>query len=249
MTDQPIHDWLKPDWPAPASVIAVATTRSGGVSTGPFASMNLGAHVGDATESVRENRRLLCERLGLLSEPAWLRQVHGSAVIDAALAERGTPEADASVSRERGAACAVLTADCLPVLFAARDGSAIGAAHAGWRGLAGGVLENTVAALGTPPAELLAWLGPAISQPAFEVGLEVRDAFTAIDPSAGEHFRGNARGRLQADLYGLARQRLRSAGVTAVYGGGWCTYGETGRFFSYRRDRACGRMATVIALK
>ena len=242
-------EWLVPDWPAPDPVVAVATTRTGGVRRGPYASMNLGAHVGDDATSVRENRRLLQERLGLASEPAWLSQVHGNAVVDVTRVGEGTPEADAAVSRTVGTACAVLTADCLPVLFAARDGTAVGAAHAGWRGLAAGVLENAVAALRTPPGELLAWLGPAISQPSFEVGLEVRDAFVAADPAAEAHFERNARGRLQADLYGLARLRLVAAGVTAIYGGGWCTYEDTGRFFSYRRDKSCGRMATVIALR
>ena len=249
MTDRPIGDWLVPDWPAPDSVLAVATTRTGGVSRGPYGSMNLGAHVGDDAASVRENRRVLCERLGLAAEPRWLSQVHGNTVVDADNLAAETAEADASVSRTSGTACAVLTADCLPVLFAARDGSAVAAAHAGWRGLAAGVLERTVAAMQTPPAQLLAWLGPAISQAAFEVGLDVRDAFTAVDPAAAMHFEANARGRWQADLYGLARQRLRAAGVRAIYGGGWCTLEDKGRFFSYRRDQACGRMASVVALR
>ncbi len=242
-------DWLVPDWPAPASVVAITTTRTGGVSRGPYASMNLGAHVGDDARSVQENRGVLRKELDLPDEPCWLSQVHGTAVVDAASVGAETPAADAAVSRAAGTACAVLTADCLPVLFAARDGSAVGAAHAGWRGLAAGVLENTVTALGTSPAALLAWLGPAISQDAFEVGTEVRDAFTALDPSAADCFVPNARGRLQADLYGLARQRLRAAGVTGIYGGAFCTYADDERFFSYRRSQACGRMATVIALK
>lgn len=249
VTDRPLADWLVPDWPAPDAVLAVATTRAGGVSTGPYASMNLGAHVGDDAGAVRDNRRVLRRELGLAAEPRWLSQVHGNTVVDAGIVGAGTPEADASVSRARGTACAVLTADCLPVLFAACDGSAVGAAHAGWRGLAAGVIESTVAALQRPPDQLLAWLGPAISQAAFEVGLEVRDAFTAVDPAAEEHFEANSRGRLQADLYGLARQRLRAAGVHAVYGGGWCTFEDQRRFFSYRRDRACGRMASVVALR
>ena len=242
-------DWLVPDWPAPESVIAVSTTRAGGVSRGPYASLNLGAHVGDEPGAVQENRRVLRTALDLAAEPCWLTQVHGSTVVDADSVTSAAPEADGAVSRAAGMACAVLTADCLPVLFAARDGSAVGAAHAGWRGLAGGVLENTVAALGLAPDALLAWLGPAISQSAFEVGPEVRDAFTANDPSADDHFVPNARGRLQADLYGLARQRLNAMGVSAVYGGGWCTLSDSERFFSYRRDPTCGRMATLVALK
>ena len=244
-----MSDWLIPDWPAPDTVLAVSTTRIGGASSGPYASMNLGDHVGDDERAVHANRRELREALGLTAEPCWLRQVHGADVIAADSIAAETPEADASVSRTSGRACAVLTADCLPVLFAARNGSAVGAAHAGWRGLAAGVLENTIAALGMPPDQLLAWLGPAISQASFEVGPEVRDAFAAKDPRADEHFRTNANGRLQADLYGLARQRLCAAGVTAVYGGGWCTFQENERFFSYRRDQACGRMATLIALE
>jgi YfiH family protein len=244
-----VSDWLIPDWPAPASVLALSTTRIGGASSGPYASMNLGAHVGDDERAVQANRRELRKALGLTTEPCWLRQVHGTDVVAADSVVSETPMADAAVSRTSGRACAVLTADCLPVLFAARNGSAVGAAHAGWRGLAAGVLENTIAALAMPPDQLLAWLGPAISQTAFEVGPEVRDAFAIKDPRADEHFRANANGRLQADLYGLARQRLRAAGLTAVFGGGWCTFREEERFFSYRRDQACGRMATIIALE
>ena len=243
-----VSEWLVPDWPAPANVIARATTRSGGVSEGRYGTFNLGGHVGDAPAAMRENRRRFREALGLLYEPGWLQQVHGNTVVDAGDTCERPPEADASVSREIGRASVVLTADCLPVLFAAVDGSVVGAAHAGWRGLLGGILENTVRALEAPPAALLAWLGPAISQAAFEVGAEVRAAYTAADPAAAVHFAANARGRYQADLYALARQRLANAGVDAVFGGGFCTYTDRDRFYSYRRDGECGRMASVIAL-
>lgn len=243
-------DWLEPDWPAPPGVTALTTTRPGGVSRGPFASMNLAAHVGDDAEAVAANRRALRAALDLPAEPLWLSQVHGTAVADVSVDDGGVvPEADASVSAVSGRACAVMTADCLPVLFAARDGSAVAAAHAGWRGLVAGVLEATVEKLGTPPETLLAWLGPAISQAAFEVGDEVRAAFVAADPDADTAFLPNAAGRWQADLYALARRRLSAAGVGAVYGGGECTYRDSRRFFSYRREAHCGRMASIIFIR
>ncbi len=212
--------------------------------------MNLAAHVGDDAEAVAANRRALRAALDLPAEPLWLSQVHGTAVADVSVDDGGVvPEADASVSAVSGRACAVMTADCLPVLFAARDGSAVAAAHAGWRGLVAGVLEATVEKLGTPPETLLAWLGPAISQAAFEVGDEVRAAFVAADPDADTAFLPNAAGRWQADLYALARRRLSAAGVGAVYGGGECTYRDSRRFFSYRREAHCGRMASIIFIR
>jgi YfiH family protein len=182
---------------------------------------------------------------------ALLNQVHGSRVvgIDEVRGTAGPPDADAVTGYAAGHVCAVRTADCLPVLFCARDGSEIAAAHAGWRGLAAGILENTVAAMRSGPPALLAWLGPAISQPNFEVGDEVRNAFLAHDPSASACFERNERGRWQADLYGLARRRLASVGLTSVFGGDWCTYADSGRFHSYRRDPDCGRMVSFIALK
>ncbi len=237
--------FLRADWPVPANVVAGTTLRSGGVSDGAYAGLNLGAHVGDRREAVSENRRRLKGALRLPDEPAWLRQVHGRNVVCAPF--RGAePEADAAVTRLDDVVCAVLTADCLPVLFCAADGSAVAAAHAGWRGLCAGVLEATVAAFDCEPAQLTAWLGPAISQPSFEVGAEVRRAFLDRDAAAARHFEENAAGRWQADLYGLARQRLENAGLTAIYGGGRCTYAETGSFYSYRRDGQCGRMASLI---
>jgi YfiH family protein len=227
-------------------VNAVATTRAGGVSSGRYESLNLALHVGDDAEHVAENRHRLRAGLGLEEEPAWLSQVHGAKV--ARLDEGAPGTADASVTTARGRACAILTADCLPVLLCNRAGTRIGAAHAGWRGLADGVIEAAVAALGAPD-ELLAWLGPAIGPDAFEVGGEVRERFVAHDPAAARAFRPNRRGRWQADLYALARLRLAAAGVTAVYGGGWCTHADPGRFFSHRRDGQCGRMATLIWLR
>lgn len=238
-------DWLRADWPAPAGIVAGTTYRYGGVSDGPWRSCNLGVHVGDSSTAVSENRRRFREICGLPDDPRWLRQVHGTTVVIEPGAA-ATPEADAAVTRAEGLVCAVLTADCLPVALTTRDGKALGLAHAGWRGLAAGVLERTVAALAAPPGEVLAWLGPAISQPAFEVGDDVRDQFLTLDESAAACFAENAAGRWQADLYGLARQRLAAAGVDEIHGGGRCTFGEPDAFFSYRRDGQCGRMATFI---
>jgi len=238
---------LRPDWEAPAAVGAAATTRSGGVSEGSFASLNLGAHVGDDPAAVAENRRRLTEALDLPGEPAWLAQVHGTRVV--AARPGGTPaEADAAVTREPGVVCAVLTADCLPVLLASRRGDEVAAVHAGWRGLANGVVAAALEAMETAPAELLAWLGPAIAQPAFEVGSEVRERFVERDVVNAAFFAPNDRGRWQADLAGLARRELEAAGVT-VSGGGFCTHDETERFFSYRRDGDCGRQATLVWIR
>lgn len=242
---------LAPDWPIPRHVRAVSTTRLGGVSDGPYHSLNLAQHVGDEPDCVVENRRRLRKQLGLDVEPLWLNQVHGSQVVrvDQLSEQLDPPVADAAVCDQAGAACAILTADCLPVLFASADGSRVAAAHAGWRGLAGGVLEATIAALAIPTRQLLAWLGPAIGPDHFEVGPEVRAAFMSLDPSAATAFRINQRGRWQADLYRLARQHLNRAGIDAVYGGGRSTFAEAEAFFSYRRDGQCGRMATLIWLE
>ena len=248
---------IAPDWPAPARVRSAFTLRTGGVSVSPYDSLNLGAHVGDAGDAVAENRRRLRGRLGLPAEPVWLQQVHGIEVADLdALREPGAAgsgleraagaRADAAVTRTRGRVCVIQVADCMPVLFAACDGSAVGAAHAGWRGLAGGVLEETVRKLAVPPQQLIAWLGPTIGQGHFEVGDEVRSAFALRDPDAASAFETNARGRWQCDLYALARRRLSALGVQDVFGGGWCTYADAARFFSFRRDGQCGRMAALI---
>ncbi|MBT8090473.1 MAG: peptidoglycan editing factor PgeF [Gammaproteobacteria bacterium] len=209
--------WIPADWPAPDSIIAGTTLRNGDIAS-----------------------------LRLPGEPCWLKQVHGADVVAVGHYD-SPPDADASVGRQVGDVCVVRTADCLPVLFCATDGSEIAAAHAGWRGLAAGVLEATIAEMGHAPRDLLAWMGPAISQPAFEVGGEVRDALMAQDPGAAACFVANSRGRWQADLYKLASRRLSALGVSRLYGGGFCTYADTERFFSYRRKPDCGRMISFVA--
>ena len=238
----PSSDWLTPDWPAPASVRACVTTRAGGVSLPPFDSLNLGDHVEDDALAVAANRQVLVDALGC--RPAWLQQVHSADVVEAD--SRCVPTADASWTSAPGTACAVLTADCLPALFCDRAGTRVAAAHAGWRGLAGGVLENTVAALGSDPAELLVWLGPAIGPQSFEVGAEVREAFVAVHTEAQRAFVPSANaGKFMADLYALARIRLAASGVNAVYGGGLDTFSDP-RFFSYRRAARTGRFASLV---
>ncbi len=239
---------IEADWPAPRNVRAVATTRVGGVSVGAYASLNLGAHVGDDERAVKENRQRLRTALELAHEPVWLRQVHGTAVAEAKSYD-APPTADASFSSLRGHACAVLTADCLPVLFCDRDGTRVAAAHAGWRGLAGGVLESALRAMGVAPGRMLAWLGPAIEQNMFEVGSEVREQFVAWSADNAHAFAANARGRWQADLYDLARRELARLGVTQVFGGGFRCYADRDRFYSYRRDGTTGRMATLVWMK
>jgi len=239
--------YLTPDWPAPAKVRAAFTLRTDGVSSPPFDSLNVGRHVGDEPEAVDENRRRIRRLLALPGEPAWLEQVHGKDVADLDSAHVMT-RADASFTRVAGRICALQLADCLPVLLASVDGSVVAAAHCGWRGLACGVLEATVRALGVPAGELYAWLGPAIGPGAFEVGEEVRTAFLIHDARAADAFTGNSRGRWQCDLFALARQRLAAVGVREVFGGGVCTASEPARFFSYRRDGRCGRMAALIWL-
>jgi YfiH family protein len=228
-------------------VRALSTTRGGGASAGPYRSLNLATHVGDEYAVVERNRALLCDALRLPAEPAWLEQVHGADVLEL----NGEPPlrpADAAFTRRPGVVLAVLTADCLPVVLAAVDGSAVAVAHAGWRGLAAGVIDATVRAMGIAPARLRAWLGPAISADAYEVGDEVRTAFVAADPDNGAAFGATRPGHWRCDLYTLARRQLVAAGVTAVSGGGWCTYSDASRFFSYRRDGRCGRMATLAWL-
>ena len=240
--DEPI---LYADWPAPATVRACVTTRTGGVSGGPWQSMNLGAHVGDDPANVAANRRRLQQMLALPREPAWLNQVHGDRAVRAA-AWSQPHDADASVAGEPGTVCAVMTADCLPVLFCACDGSEVAAAHAGWRGLAGGILEATLVTMRVPAADVMAWLGPAIGPAAFEVGDEVREVFVGSDPEAEVAFVYHRPGHWLADIYQLAMLRLKKAGVTQIFGGDRCTYTERERFFSYRRDGTTGRMASLI---
>lgn len=240
----PSSDWLLPGWPAPTNVRACVTTRAGGVSQAPFDGLNLGDHVGDDPAAVAANRARLVEALGC--RPAWLQQVHSPDAVEAD--PRQVPTADASWTATPGTACAVLTADCLPALFCDRAGTRVAAAHAGWRGLAGGVLENTVAALGGEPDELLVWLGPAIGPQSFEVGAEVREAFVAQHAEAERAFVPSANaGKYLADLYSLARIRLAAIGVTAVHGGGLDTFSDP-RFFSYRRAARTGRFASLVWL-
>ena len=239
-----------PDWPAPANVGCFVTTRRGGVGAGVFASLNLGDHVGDDPVAVAANRDILRGQIEG-KQPVWLKQVHGTQVVNAAefVDAAHPPEADAAFSRRPEAACVVLTADCLPVLFCDDAGTVVAAAHAGWRGLLDGVLEATVAALGVPGARLMAWFGPAIGPPAFEVGDEVRAAFVAVSPGAATAFRATGQGKWLADIYELARQRLAGRGVTRVFGGEFCTVTDKERFFSYRRDGQTGRMASLIWLR
>ncbi len=234
-----------PDWAVPANVKALQTTRNDGASRMPWASFNLGDHVGDDPAAVAANRQAL--RAALPGEPRWLRQVHGIVAVDAGQ-EAKTEAADAAIARRPGAVCVVMTADCLPVLLCDCRGSVVGVAHAGWRGLLGGVLESAVAAMAVAPGELLAWLGPAIGPRCFEVGTEVRDAFVARDASARAAFVATGPGKWLCDIYLLARQRLAQAGVGAISGGGGCTFSESARYFSYRRDRTTGRMASLIWL-
>ena len=258
----------------PAGVRALSSFRGGGASSVPYASLNLGGHVGDAAAAVAENRRRLVVAAGLPSEPVWLAQVHGVNVADLdawapadtwALPDAGTPvgvlgpadasgtgvlpPADAAFTRQPGRVCAILTADCLPVLLAADSGDLVAAAHAGWRGLAGGGIEATVRALGVAPGRLLAWLGPAIGPRHFEVGVEVREALLQADPGAEDAFLPNSKGRFMANLAALARRRLASLGVDRIYGGGHCTFADGERYFSHRRDGVTGRQATLIWLK
>lgn len=248
MADSEVAGWIIPDWPAPVAVRAVTTTRHGGASLPPYDSLNLGDHVGDQAEAVRENRRRLREMRQLPGEPVWLKQVHGVAVVDAA-AVHGVPEADASFTSHPNIVCAVMTADCLPLLFCNRQGTVVAAAHAGWRGLLDGVIEATVLRMGVAARDLLVWLGPAIGPGAFEVGDEVRDAFIAHHAAAAEAFLPSANGRWLADLYQLARQRLNKLGIDAIHGGHWCTCSDSARFYSYRRDGVTGRMASLIWLQ
>ena len=237
-----------PDWPAPRAVRSLLTTRRGGVSRSPYASLNLGDHVGDDRSAVAANRASLRAALAGGGDPLWLEQVHGTRVVNAAAHSPNDPPlaADASFSREKGVVCAVMTADCLPVLFAEEGGPGLGAAHAGWRGLAAGVLENTVVAMGAPASRITAWLGPAAGPQAYEIGEEVFEAFVTSDASAASAFVATRPGHWRVDLYRLARQRLAAIGLTRIHGGDLCTISDPQRFYSHRRDARTGRMASVI---
>ncbi|VTP12395.1 Laccase domain protein YfiH [Phytobacter ursingii] len=238
---------IVPDWPLPSGVAACSSTRIGGVSLPPYDSLNLGAHCGDDLVHVEENRKRMFAAGQLPSKPVWLEQVHGKDVLKLTGEPYASKRADASYSNTPGTVCAVMTADCLPVLFCNRNGTEVAAAHAGWRGLCAGVLEETVACFDDKPENILAWLGPAIGPDAFEVGPEVRDAFMAVEAIADRAFRP-AGEKYYADIYTLARQRLTSVGVTQVFGGDRCTFSQKGDFFSYRRDKNTGRMASFIWL-
>ena len=240
-----MNDWLIPDWPAPAGVKACVTTRTGGVSLAPFDSLNLGDHVEDSPEAVLENRRRLNAAFAI--QPAWLRQVHGVVVVEA---DPGRiAEADGSWTGTPGIACTAMTADCLPALFCNKSGTRVAAAHAGWRGLAAGVLEAAADSLDAAPADVLVWLGPAIGPKVFEVGPEVREAFMQQHPQTAQAFvPSHNPGKFLADIYQLARLRLAARGITAVYGGGLCTVTDP-RFFSYRRSPRTGRFASLIWLE
>lgn len=246
--------FIMPDWPAPVNVHAVVTTRLGGCSDSPYDSLNLAFHVGDESSKVVENRRKLLSALNEIAPcgpPQWLQQVHGTEVVDAFSEPKRraqtVPEADAVTTTHRGLPCVVMTADCLPVFFCDQSGHRVAVAHAGWRGLCNGVLENTLAKF-TNPAEVICWLGPAIGTKAFEVGAEVRDAFIKVDTAANSAFIAQANGKYFADIYALARQRLMKAGIGMISGGDLCTVTDKEHFFSYRREQTTGRMASVIWL-
>lgn len=238
-------DCIVPEWPVPVCVRAFVTTRASGVSAGPYASLNLGLRTEDDPAAVAENR-LRLSRL-LPQPPRWLQQVHGSTVVDAD-SLNDVPQADASVARRPGTVCAIMIADCLPILLADRAGSCIGAAHAGWRGLASGVIGKTITRMAIPPVELVAWIGPGIGPAAFEVGDDVLEAFCAATPENRSAFKPQKSGKWLCDLPSLARNALRQAGVASIHGGDLCTYSQPERFYSYRRDRITGRMAALIWL-
>lgn len=241
---------LRAAWPAPPGVHAFTTLRHGaGRSQTPFNSFNLGTRYGDYRDDpvvVEANRHELVERFGLPDAPQWLRQVHGTAVASVDRVESEEPVADAAVTRQAGVALAILTADCLPVVFASDDGQVIGAAHAGWRGLVGGVLENTIAAMGVPASSIIAWMGPAAGPASYEIGAEVHDAFVGQDAGAASAFTATRPGHWRVNLYALSVRRLNAAGVTRISGGGRDTIAESDQFFSHRRDAQTGRMATII---
>jgi purine-nucleoside/S-methyl-5'-thioadenosine phosphorylase / adenosine deaminase len=259
-------NFIPPEWNAPRGVHSLMTTRIGGVSVAPWDSLNLGVHVGDDPAAVLENRQKVRKEGALPSEPVWLEQVHGTSVVELdtastprivsdadQLMQSPRPRADASFTRQHGVVCAIQVADCMPVLFAARDGSVVGAAHAGWRGLASGVLGATVSAMAVPPGEVVAWMGPTIGREHFEVGDDVVTAFRdTAEPgdraSTEAAFQRKSDGKWLCDLYALARIRLAALGIASIFGAGWCTYEDAQRFYSYRRDGQTGRMAALIWL-
>ena len=244
MTSLPTIETITPGWPAPAIVRACCTTRAGGVSAAPYDSLNLGMHVGDGADSVSRNRELLAAALALPSSPEWIEQTHSSEAITLELDAKR--RADAAVTRARGRVAVVMTADCLPILLCDRAGSEVAAVHAGWRGLQAGVVQSALAAMRSAPAQLLAWIGPAISQVHFEVGADVYTAFVDANPAAAAHFDANRPGHWLCDLAGLAEAVLRAAGVESVTRDAHCTYRDAEQFYSYRRDGVTGRMASLV---
>jgi len=241
--------FIKPDWPAPDCVKALSTCRLGGVSGGEYGTFNLGSHVGDDELLVSQNKSILVEKGGLPAKPVWLEQVHGTSIVDIdVLRDSTVPQADASISRNTNKVCAVMTADCLPILLCKKDGSAVAAIHAGWRGLLAGIVEETVSRL-AEPQNILAWLGPAIGPGKFEVGGEVKAAFAEKNPIMQQAFQQVDEAHFHADLYALARITLLQSGVKRMYGGEHCTYNQPDQFYSYRRDGVTGRMASLIWLE
>lgn len=240
-----ISPFIIPDWPAPDNICAVSSTRSGGVSQAPFDSFNLGDHVGDDAALVTQNRALLRQLAQAEAEPLWLNQMHGSHVINSQDWQSNS-EADAIVSRDKNHVCTIMTADCLPILLCNQQGDTVAAIHAGWRSLAAGIIEKTIAKFTGKPHDIIAWLGPAIGADKFEVGVDVYNAFCQHSSQATQAFKATDGSHYLADIYQLARQQLVAQGVTAIYGGDFCTFSDGQRFFSYRRDGQTGRMATLI---
>ena len=237
--------FIVPDWPAPANIKAVSTTRLGGVSQQAYLGLNLGLHVGDNKEHVQRNRVQLQQELRLVEPPAWLNQIHSTRVLDLNAPLTAVPDADGSYTQISGIACTVMTADCLPVLLCDTGGNQVAAVHAGWRGTVDGIIEAALDKFTVPADQILAWLGPAIGPGAFEVGSEVREQFLASQPQAEQAFKSHG-DKWLADLYLLARQRLQRFGVTKIYGGEYCTFSNPDRFYSYRRDGVTGRQASLI---
>lgn len=242
-------DFIVPDWTASDHVKAFTSLRSGGVSVSPYDSLNLAQHVNDQTTHVEANRALLGTRLSIPTEPHWLEQVHGTTIQEIKTASQQLAKADGSYTRATKQVCVVLTADCLPLLICDRQGSEVAAVHAGWRGLADGVIEAALDRFQSPAQELMVWLGPAIGPTVFEVGIEVREAFLRHTENADQAFTSLGNQKYLADIYELARQRLHLRGVHAVFGGQYCTYSQAPLFYSYRRDGVTGRMATLIWLE
>ncbi len=242
-----MYDWITPDWPAPDNIHAITTTRNGGFSDPPYDSMNISSYVGDDIDTVEKNRQLLQTSLDLPQKPKWLEQVHGTLAVDAADI-KGNIKADACYSTQKNTICTIQTADCLPVLLCDKAGTIVAAIHAGWRGLADGVIEETIKTMNCPTSTLMAWLGPAIGPDAFKAGEDVRNAFILHDPQAKTAFTRQDDNLWLVDIYELAKQRLANSGVDTCYGGEFCTYSDEKRFYSFRRDQTTGRMATLIWL-